>query len=105
MPVLVVLGLPPSAVTAKLLKSSCLKPSSAPFVLELPQYRWPTVRSLSLRLYDRSTLFLKKAGTIILAVSFVLWVLSILPVHDGHFSDLAGSVIGKIGHFVEPVLK
>jgi ferrous iron transport protein B len=102
---LYVLGFLAALLTAKLLKSSVLKASSAPFVLELPQYRWPTVRSLSLRLYDRSALFLKKAGTIILAVSFVLWVLSILPVHNGNFSDLAGSVIGKIGHFVEPVLK
>jgi ferrous iron transport protein B len=102
---LYVLGFLAALLTAKLLKSSVLKASSAPFVLELPQYRWPTVRSLGLRLYDRSSLFLKKAGTIILAVSFVLWVLSILPVHNGHFSDLASSVIGKIGHFVEPVLK
>ena len=102
---LYVLGFLAALLTAKLLKSSVLKASSAPFVLELPQYRWPTVRSLSLRLYDRSALFLKKAGTIILAVSFVLWVLSILPVHNGNFSDLAGSVIGKLGHFVEPVLK
>jgi len=102
---LYVLGFLAALLTAKLLKSSVLKASSAPFVLELPQYRWPTVRSLSLRLYDRSALFLKKAGTIILAVSFVLWVLSILPLHNGHFSDLASSVIGKLGHLVEPVLR
>lgn len=101
---LYVLGFVAALGTAKLLKSSVLKASSVPFVLELPQYRWPTVRSLSLRLYDRSMLFLKKAGTIILGVSFVLWVLSILPVHNGAFSDLPGSVIGKIGHFIEPVL-
>jgi ferrous iron transport protein B len=102
---LYVLGFLAALLTAKLLKSSVLKASASPFVLELPQYRWPTVRSLSLRLYDRSALFLKKAGTIILAVSFVLWVLSILPLHNGNFSDLAGSVIGKLGHFVEPVLR
>jgi ferrous iron transport protein B len=102
---LYVLGFAAALLTAKLLKSSVLKASSTPFVLELPQYRWPTVRSLSLRLYDRSALFLKKAGTIILAVSFVLWVLSILPLHHGHFSDLADSVIGKVGHFIEPILR
>lgn len=102
---LYVLGFLAALLTAKLLKSSVLKASSAPFVLELPQYRWPTVRSLGLRLYDRSVLFLKKAGTIILAVSFVLWILSILPLHNGNFSDLANSVIGKVGHFVEPVLR
>jgi ferrous iron transport protein B len=102
---LYVLGFLAALLTAKLLKSSVLKASSAPFVLELPQYRWPTLRSLGLRLYDRSVLFLKKAGTIILAVSFVLWILSILPLHNGNVSDLANSVIGKVGHFVEPVLE
>ncbi|HEX6771075.1 MAG TPA: ferrous iron transport protein B, partial [Acidobacteriaceae bacterium] len=101
---LYVLGFLAALLTAKLLKSSVLKASSSPFVLELPQYRWPTVRSLSLRLYDRSMLFLKKAGTIILAVSFVLWVLSILPIHGGNFADLTTSVIGRVGHFIEPVL-
>ncbi len=102
---LYVLGFLAALLTAKLLKSSVLKASSSPFVLELPQYRWPTVRSLGLRLYDRSALFLKKAGTIILAVSFVLWVLSVLPLHGGSMADLSASVIGRIGHFVEPVLR
>ena len=44
---LYVLGFLAALLTAKLLKSSVLKASSAPFVLELPQYRWPTVRSLA----------------------------------------------------------
>ena len=61
------LGFLAAMFTAKLLNSSVMKASTAPFILELPQYRWPTVRSLALRLYDRGKLFLKKAGTIILA--------------------------------------
>jgi len=105
--------------TAKLLNSSVLKANPTPFVLELPQYRWPTPRGLALRLYDRGMLFLKKAGTIILACTFLVWVLSVLPVHfiaDGrgfasphanvvHFSDLTSSIIGHIGRFIEPVLR
>src|SRR5580698_3355012 len=91
--------------TAKLLNSRVMKASSAPFVLELPQYRWPTPRSLALRLYDRGKLFVKKAGTIILACTFVVWLLSVLPVHGGQFSDLTSSVIGHIGHFIEPVIR
>ncbi len=102
---LYVLGFGAALVTARVLKSSVLKASAAPFILELPQYRWPTVRSLSLRLYDRSKLFVKKAGTIILAVTFVLWVLSILPIHGGNFSDLTTSVIGRVGQWIEPVLR
>ncbi len=102
---LYLLGFLAALGTARLLKSSVLKASSAPFILELPQYRWPTFRSLGLRLYDRGKLFLKKAGTIILGVTFVLWLLSIVPIHGGHFSDLADSVIGKLGHFIEPVIQ
>src|SRR5579864_3798296 len=48
--------------TAWLLKSSILKSSDTPFILELPQYRMPTLRSLSLRLVDRASLFLRQAG-------------------------------------------
>src|SRR5579875_3617145 len=98
------LGFLAALVTARLLKSSILKAAPTPFILELPQYRWPTPRSLSLRLYDRGKLFLKKAGTIILGVTFLVWVLSVLPVHAGQFADLTDSIIGHIGHFMEPVL-
>ena len=79
--VAVLLGFVAALATARLLKSSILKASSAPFILELPQYRLPTVRSLSLRLMDRGKVFLKQAGTVILAVTIVLWLLSHIPFH------------------------
>ena len=99
------LGFSAAMLTAKLMNSSVMKASNAPFVLELPQYRWPTVQSLTLRLYDRGKLFLKKAGTIILACTFTVWVLSVLPIHAGQFSELSSSVIGHLGHFIEPVIR
>jgi len=87
--------------TAWLLKSSILKTASAPFILELPQYRLPTVRSLGLRVMDRGKVFLKQAGTIILCVTVVLWILSHVPFH----SDLPQSVIGHVGRWIEPVIR
>jgi ferrous iron transport protein B len=113
------LGFLAALITAKLLNSSVMKASPTPFILELPQYRWPTVRSLAFRLYDRAKLFLKKAGTVILAVTFIVWLFSVLPlkfIHDGggfggasstivRFSDLANSIIGHLGHWIEPVLR
>ena len=98
------LGFLAALVTARLLKSSVLKAAPTPFILELPQYRWPLPRALALRVYDRAKLFLKKAGTIILGVTFLVWVLSVLPVHGGSFSDLTTSLIGRLGQFIEPVL-
>ena len=58
-------GFVAALTTARLLKSSILKSSETPFILELPQYRMPTLRSLALRLVDRARIFMRKAGTII----------------------------------------
>lgn len=94
--------------TAWMLKSSVLKSSEAPFILELPQYRLPTVRSLGLRLIDRARVFLRQAGTIILSVTLVLWVLSHLPVvHVAgalQAPALTDSIIGRLGHLIEPLI-
>jgi len=95
--------------TAWLLKSSILKSSETPFILELPQYRMPTLYSLGLRLLDRARIFLRQAGTIILLVTLALWVLAHLPVvHTATGSiaapELADSVIGRLGHFIEPAI-
>jgi ferrous iron transport protein B len=102
---LYVIGFLAALITAKMLNSSVMKAVQAPFILELPQYRWPTVTSLGMRLYDRGMLFLKKAGTVILGVTFLVWVMSVLPIHGGQFSDLSASVIGHLGHWIEPVIR
>jgi ferrous iron transport protein B len=95
--------------TAWLLKSSILKSSETPFILELPQYRMPTLRALTMRLVDRAKVFLRQAGTIILCVTMALWVLAHLPVihaPGGAYAapELADSVIGRLGHFIEPAI-
>jgi ferrous iron transport protein B len=102
---LYLLGFLAALVTARLLNSRVMKAVPTPFILELPQYRWPTVQSLALRLYDRGKLFVKKAGTIILGVTFLVWLLSVLPMHGAQFSELTSSVIGRLGHFIEPVIR
>ncbi|HEY1987651.1 MAG TPA: ferrous iron transporter B [Terracidiphilus sp.] len=106
---LYVAGFIAAMTTAWLLKSSVLKSSDTPFILELPQYRMPTVRGLAMRLYDRARVFLRQAGTIILAVTLVLWILAHLPVMHtaaGVFSapELANSIVGRMGHLIEPVI-
>jgi ferrous iron transport protein B len=98
------IGFLAALVTARLLKSSILKSSETPFILELPQYRMPTLRSLGLRLFDRGSVFLKQAGTVILCVTLGLWVLANVPVHNGHPPELGESVIGRLGHFIEPAI-
>ena len=102
-------GFVAAMTTARVLKSSILKSSDAPFILELPQYRMPTFRSLMMRLFDRAKVFLRNAGTIILSVTLALWVLAHIPpvpLHNGHYTapELADSVVGKMGHFIEPAI-
>jgi ferrous iron transport protein B len=101
---LYLLGFLAALATARILKSSILKASAAPFILELPQYRWPTLRSIGLRLLDRGKVFVQQTGTVILTVTFVLWLLSIVPFHGGAASPLTQSVIGRLGHWIEPVI-
>ena len=102
-------GFVAAMTTAWLLKSSILKSSETPFILELPQYRMPTIRSLAMRLVDRAKVFLRQAGTVILAVTMGLWLLAHIPPvpgQNGHYTapELADSMIGKMGHVIEPVI-
>ncbi len=102
---LYVLGFLMAIATAKLLKSSVLKSAAAPFVLELPDYRWPTFQSIGIRLLDRGQVFLRQAGTVILAVSLLVWVLTNIPLHNGHLPQLEQSVIAHLGHGIEPLIR
>jgi ferrous iron transport protein B len=102
---LYVLGFAAAIATARLLKSSILKSERTPFMLEMPPYRMPTLRSLGIRLYDRSKIFLRRAGTVILLVAIVLWVMLHVPFKDGKAPEIGDSVAGMIGHAVEPAIK
>jgi ferrous iron transport protein B len=102
---LYVLGFLAAILTARLLKSTVLKSTRAPFILEMPPYRWPTVTSLVLRLIDRARVFLRRAGTVILAVAIILWVLAHLPLQNGKAPEIGHSIAGMIGHAVEPVIR
>ena len=102
---LYVLGFVAAVATARLLKSSILKSERTPFVLEMPSYRLPTLRSLGLRVADRAEVFLKRAGTVILGVSFVLWLLASVPLINGHTPPIEQSLAGTLGHTIEPVIR
>jgi ferrous iron transport protein B len=102
---LYVLGFAMAVATAKLLKSSVLKSARTPFILEMPPYRLPTLTGLALRLIDRSKVFLRRAGTVILTVAIVLWALAHLPLKDGKSPAIEASIIGQVGHAVEPVIR
>jgi ferrous iron transport protein B len=100
-----VLGFAAAVATARVLKSSILKSERSSFVLEMPPYRLPTLRSLGLRLLDRSKVFLRRAGTVILLVALVIWVFAHLPLENGKTPPLDHSYAAAVGKAVEPVIK
>ncbi|MBI4965369.1 MAG: ferrous iron transport protein B [Desulfomonile tiedjei] len=66
-------------LAGRVIRSTILSGPSAPFVLELPPYRVPTLKGLLIHSWERTWMYIKKAGTIILAVSIVLWALMTFP--------------------------
>ena len=64
---------------AKLLKKTILRGETPPFVMELPPYRMPTFKSVSLHMWNRGGEYLKKAGTVILGISILLWAMQQWP--------------------------
>ncbi len=68
-----------SIITGRMLRSTLLKGLDAPFVMELPPYRVPMVKSVMIHMWERSKMFLKKMGNIILLGSIVIWALSAFP--------------------------
>ncbi|HUJ22329.1 MAG TPA: ferrous iron transporter B [Bryobacteraceae bacterium] len=99
------LGFLTAVLTARVLKSSILKSSHSAFLLEMPSYRWPTVHSLSLRLLDRSKVFLRRAGTVILLAMVVLWIMAHVPTQSGHAPAIENSLAGTLGRTIEPALR
>ena len=66
-------------IAAKLLRITILKGAKTPFVMELPPYRIPTFRGLLIHTWERTWMYIKKAGTVILAISILLWVMMTFP--------------------------
>ena len=66
-------------LVAKLLRLTVIKGKSAPFVMELPPYRFPTFKGLAIHTWERTWQYIKKAGTVILGISIILWAMMTFP--------------------------
>lgn len=101
---LYLLGAAAAVATAFLLKRTLLRGRAAPFLMELPPYRIPTLRSIVVRLVDRARIFLLRIGRIILLTAVVLWTLMQFPLVDGGPPPVEQSILGRIGHVMEPAI-
>jgi ferrous iron transport protein B len=76
---LTLLGWGMALIVARLLRSTVIKGESTPFVMELPPYRLPTLRGILIHTWERTWQYIKKAGTVILAISILLWAAMTFP--------------------------
>ncbi len=76
------IGIVLALLIALLLRRSLLAGEDAPFVMELPPYRLPTLRAVVLKMFERSWMYLRKAGTIILGFSIIMWAITSYPKLD-----------------------
>ena len=74
-------------LAAKLLRSTVLRGDPTPFIMELPPYRYPTMRGLLIHTWERTYQYIKKAGTVILGISILLWALMTFPGLDSERSN------------------
>ncbi|OPY79170.1 MAG: Ferrous iron transport protein B [Syntrophorhabdus sp. PtaU1.Bin058] len=77
--IIYVIGILLAILSAKVLRSTIFRGESIPFVMELPPYRMPTFRGVLIHMWQRGWLYLKKAGTIILGISILLWAMTTFP--------------------------
>jgi len=101
------LGIAVAIIIATLLKHTILKGPTPPFVLELPSYRIPNLRNIVYTLLNRIGLFIKRAGTVILAISILLWALAAFPRTTDQQSaaqQIEYSFAGRTGRLIEPVI-
>jgi ferrous iron transport protein B len=124
------IGIIVAIIVAAILKRTLLKAPPPPFLMELPPYRLPNLRTVLQNMVTRAWLFLKRAGTVILAISIILWALmyfprsSQKPVASSQNIEVSGneqpatnneplpeseqlknSFAGKLGHAIEPVIR
>ncbi len=107
------LGTVAALLVAAIFRKTLLRGPVRPMILELPPYRWPSPRSLFVSVWQRCLLFLRRAGTVILALSIVLWALATYPKADVDPSlapeaqqeqQLAHSALGRFGRAIEPAV-
>ncbi len=114
--IIYVTGIVFAVIIAKLLRIFVFKGESVGLVMELPPYRMPTFQGLLIHMWQRSWLYLKKAGTVILAISIILWALTSYPelpqeqsskyidAGQKHAAELQYSIAGRVGSSLSSIL-
>ncbi|MEZ5707814.1 MAG: ferrous iron transporter B [Blastomonas sp.] len=100
-------GIVGAMIAALVLRATVTRGSASGFLMEMPKYQMPRLRDLALALWQRAWIFLRRAGTIIFAVTIGLWLLLTYPQapEGSGISQMEYSVAGRIAGVIEPVVK
>jgi ferrous iron transport protein B len=105
---LYITGIVTAIVVGVVLKNTLFKgKEQSPFVMELPPYRVPTVKGIWFHMWERTNGFVRKAWTLIMATSVIIWGLSAIPVGGGAFADVevGSSAFATVSRVIAPVFK
>ena len=86
-----------------LLKVTVFKGNPVPFVMELPNYRWPSLKTLLRNSWEKGKSFIRKAFTVIFVATLVIWFLQSVDTTFNFTSDSSVSILAEIGRFLSPV--
>ncbi|MBF0216379.1 MAG: ferrous iron transport protein B [Candidatus Omnitrophica bacterium] len=105
-------GIVLAILMGQLFRKTLFKGEAAPFVMELPPYRIPLLKSVLIHMWEKGSIFLRKVGGIILAASVIIWFLMTFPRTPddplnpvSKMDKMEKSYAGQVGKFIEPVLK
>lgn len=101
--VLYIVGMLIGIVVALILNKTVYRGKPVPFVMELPNYRFPSPRSVLLLMWDKAKDFLQKAFTVIFAATVVIWFLGAFDSRLNYVSDSSNSLLAAIGRLISPV--
>jgi ferrous iron transport protein B len=102
---LYVIGIAGALLAALVLRRGVLKGSGGGFMMELPKYQWPPLKDVAIGILTRAQIFLKRAGTIILGTTIVLWALASIPQAGPGEKQSQVSIAGHIATGIEKVVK
>ncbi len=95
-------GIISAIVCVLLMRNTTMRGEAAPFIMELPAYHWPQFKALMIHLWDKAKHFVKKAFTIILASTIVIWFLSNFG-WNWQMADIQDSILGSLGQLFQPL--
>lgn len=101
---LYLLGIVVAILVGLLFKNTLFKKDEQPFILELPEYKMPSLKSIILNAWDKSKGFIVRAGTVIFAISIIIWFLTYFNM-SGYTNEMDTSFLASLGGFISPIFK